>query len=216
MRRSPRDMSDQERDALLDRILDDRPKLHRDEFAAVDWSPPSATLRYLYSLIQRGDVTLETGCGLTTVLFAIAGAHHTCVTLDPGEARRVQTYCVSLGVSDDVVFATGSSDVVLPATEAHPATIDHLLVDGAHRFPFPVLDWHYGTKRLRVGGVVGIDDYRIPSVAVLCDFLRGEPEWELIRTVENTVFCRKLREPDFGHGEWASQQMNRAHFERSG
>ena len=82
-----------------------------------------------------------------------------------------------------------------------------MFIDGAHRFPCTCIDWYYVERKLRIGGVVGLDDFKIPSVRVLFDFLRVEEEWELTKIVRNAAFFRKIREPDQPY-YWRSQRFN--------
>ncbi len=57
--------------------------------------------------------------------------------------------------------------------------------------------------------MVAVDDYTMPSVGILFDFLQMEDEWEKVRIVQNTAFFRKLREPfiDF-EDDWQHQKIN--------
>jgi hypothetical protein len=193
---------------LLERLLQENPAFHFDQGSFTSWAPNPDTLRFLYGLLAPGMATLETGCGQTTVVFAIAGAKHVSITPKPDEVERVQRYCSQLGLGGNVTFITESSDVALPRQAGPvPERLDHVFIDGAHRFPWPILDWHYTARRLRIGGTLGVDDFKMPSVHILFQFLRGEEEWELIRIVQNTAFFRKLREPK-ELVDWSGQKIN--------
>lgn len=76
--------------------------------------------------------------------------------------------------------------------------------------PSLFIDWHYTSGRLKIGGVLTLDDYVMPSVRILYDFLCGESEWELIKTFQNTAFFRKVAEPDTT-ADWQHQKINE-HF----
>ncbi|MGH9158607.1 MAG: class I SAM-dependent methyltransferase [Vicinamibacteraceae bacterium] len=189
-------------------MIADRPRFHMENGALTNtWSVHPDTLRFIYSLLSHGSTTLETGCGQTTVVFAIAGAHHTSVMPDDGEAERVRRYCAKLGVAKNVAFVLESSDVALPRDARRPTPLDFVLIDGAHAFPGPILDWHYTARRLRIGGILAIDDYRMPSVHILHTFLSGEDEWETLQIVQNTAFFRKLGEPK-ALVHWNGQNIN--------
>jgi hypothetical protein len=178
---------------LLDRLISDNPMLQAwGDGTPANWSVTPDALHFLASLLKPGMRTLETGSGHTTVVFALAGTNHVCVTPDPTEHTRIMEYCRKLGVGGSVRFINGSSDAVLPRDSSLPAQLDVVFLDGAHRFPFPCLDWHYTHTRLPIGGVMAIDDYEMPSVKILHDFLCGEDEWELMRTIDRTAFFRKL------------------------
>src|SRR5437763_8263315 len=138
--------------------------------------------------------TLETGSGSSTIVFAAAGASHEAVTPDAAEEARVRGECEQRGIdSSSVRFRIGPSHEVLPRLEPRP--LDLVLVDGAHGFPYPILDWWYVAPRVRVGGVVLLDDAYMPPVAALVDALRAQPAWEVAGPIgERTVAVRKLAE----------------------
>lgn len=212
MCRSPRpspdnELSPQERHALLEKLIRDNPSFHLHRGALTSWSIQSDTLRLLGSLLRPGLSTLETGCGQTTVVFAISGTRHTCITPDPGEAARVREYCATLGLRDTITFVLERSGTALPRAALAGSKLDHVLIDGAHAFPAPIIDWHFTASRLKIGGMLAVDDYRMPSVKVLFDFLCAEEEWELLTVMQNTAFFKKLRE--VRHlVDWSGQRMN--------
>ena len=128
--------------------------------------------------MQRGWSTLETGAGASTVVFAAAGAIHEAVTPDPGEEDRIRRRCRELGVDDSsVTFRIGPSDEVLARWEARP--LDLVLVDGAHGFPYPILDWWHVAPHVRSGGTVLLDDAYLPAVSAIVDFARASDAWRV-------------------------------------
>ncbi|MFN3511942.1 MAG: class I SAM-dependent methyltransferase [Phenylobacterium sp.] len=159
-----------------------------------NWAPAPDVLRFIAANVQAGMQTVETGAGQSTIAFALAGARHTAVTLDSGEAARIRAYLADRGLHCPVRFIHESSDRALARADTLPPVLDFVFIDGAHRFPFPCLDWHYTEGRLRVGGLVGVDDFCMPSVRILHDFLLGEDEWELVQVFERTSFFRRVRE----------------------
>ncbi|MBE0427345.1 MAG: class I SAM-dependent methyltransferase [Nitrospirae bacterium] len=191
----------------LERLIQDNPQFHYYKGALTSWAVHPDTLRFLYSMLTPGMSTLETGCGQTTVVFSIAGTKHVCIMPDQGEAERVQKYCAGLDLPKNITFIVKSSDEVLPQSEQIPSGIDHVFIDGAHGFPAPIIDWHYTAPKLKLGGIVGVDDFKMPSVKLLYDFLYGEEEWELVRIMQNTAFFRKLREPK-DINDWSGQRIN--------
>ncbi len=192
---------------LLERLLKDNPQFHYYKGAFTSWAIHPDTLRFLYSMLTPGMSTLETGCGQTTVVFSIAGTKHICIMPDQEEAERVQKYCAELSLPKNITFIIKSSDIVLPQGEQIPSELDHVFIDGAHGFPAPIIDWHYTARRLKLGGIVSVDDFKMPSVKVLYDFLCVEEEWELITVMHNTAFFRKLGEPK-DINDWSGQKIN--------
>ena len=142
------------------------------------WALGSESLRLLDSAIEPGQRTLETGAGVSTVLFAVRGTRHVCVVPDPSEVERIQGFCAANGISTEAVeFVVEPSEEALPKLE--PTELDLVLIDGSHSFPSVFIDWHYTASRLRVGGRLFVDDVNLWAPRVLRDFLREEPSWEL-------------------------------------
>jgi hypothetical protein len=202
----------------IERLIQDRPKIHEWPDGKPDcWAAAPEVLRFIFDRVTPGAKTLETGSGLTTIVFALAAADHIAVTPFGGESGRIAEYCRSLGIKPCIRFLAESSDVALPRADSLPEKLDFVFIDGAHRFPFPIIDFHYTAHRLRIGGILGIDDVYMPSVKVLVDFVRGEAEWELIDQVTDTAFFRRTAETKSEATPsdlWASQHINRRFYQR--
>jgi len=174
---------------------------HREGEAAWDIAP--AVLKILEQEVTPGAVTLETGAGRSTLVFAKAGARHHCVTPSQDEVARIVAQAQREGVSLETVrFHLGFSQDVLPSLKTQP--LDLALIDGGHGFPIPALDWQFIAPRLKVGGVLIIDDVDLWTGAMIVDFLRGERAWreEAILRGRSAVF--RLVAP-FTHHEWTKQ-----------
>jgi predicted O-methyltransferase YrrM len=165
-------------------------------------------LRALRDSLRPGMRTVETGCGGSTVVFAAAGARHTVITPSGAEAERVRGWCTEHGVShENVDFVIASSDQALVTWSEE---LDLVLIDGAHRVPFPYIDWHYTTPWLKPGGRVFLDDVAVPAVHSLFDFLRGEDEWRLVGIPgDKTAVFELLSKPDPNPDlDWEAQRYN--------
>lgn len=157
---------------LLERLIKDNPQFHLHEGVSTSWAIHPDTLRFLYSMLTPSMSTLETGCGHTTVIFSIVNTKHICITPDLGEAERVQQYCAKLGLTENITFIIESSDKILPQNGLIQSELDLIFIDGAHRFPIPIIDWYYTAFKLKPGGIVCVDDFKIPSVKILYDFFK--------------------------------------------
>ncbi len=185
----------------LDQLLAAPPLLHDDGRAL--WGIAPAVLRFLDGAIRPGANTLETGAGLSTLVFAINGAHHTCVVPAPSEIERIRAWCEASGVSTDhLTFHAERSEAVLPRLAEDP--LDLVLIDGGHGFPAPFIDWFYAGRRLQPGGLLVVDDTQIWTGRVLRDFLEAEPGWELVEEIalRASMFRRTDAE---GGPEWTDQ-----------
>ncbi len=140
--------------------------------------------------------TLETGCGISTLVFVRRGDQHLCITPDAGEAERVRAYCDQLGLdASNVRFMIERSEKALPPLDSE--LLDLVLIDGSHAFPHVFIDYFYASDRLVTGGLLVIDDIHLWTGKVLRDFLATEPNWTIVSEWEGrTVAFRKLSEPE--------------------
>ena len=180
------------------------PGLHgADEYWGLAW----AALEWLEQSVQPGWSTVETGAGASTIVLAASGASHVAVTPDPGEEERIRQRCSELGVdASRVTFRIGPSHEVLAGWE--PGPLDLVLVDGAHGFPYPILDWWHLARHVRVGGTILLDDAYLPAVASVVDFARASDAWRLDEAVSfRTARITKLgdEDPPFMAGADAAQ-----------
>jgi hypothetical protein len=178
-------------------------------FFGLEWS----ALGWLERTLVPGQTTLETGCGASTIVFAAAGTRHTAISPDPGEHERVAEYCAEHGIAaDGLRFMAQPSDVALMGAW-EPEPLDLVLIDGAHGFPFPALDWYLTAVHLRVGGLVVLDDAYLPSVHVVVRFLRSSTSWQQEPSIGyRTVAFRKLS-ADLSYDWVGSAFDQRPHFD---
>jgi predicted O-methyltransferase YrrM len=173
---------------VVERILCDRPAFHGD--GRLRWDVSPGTLHLLARLAGSAERSLEVGCGVSTVVFAAAGIPHLTVSPVRQEYERIEQYCAAAGVSTaSVVFREGFSDRVLPTVDRD---VDLALIDGAHSFPHPVVDFHYVSRLLRPGGVLLLDDIPIPSVGGVYRFLRDDERWEQVDLVDHRAAAFRL------------------------
>jgi predicted O-methyltransferase YrrM len=168
------------------------------------WALAPESLRLLNSAIQPGAHTLETGAGVSTVLFAIHGTDHVCVAPDAAEVERIRSFCAANGISADrIEFVVEASEDALPRLEL--GELDLVLIDGSHSFPTVFIDFHYGASHLRAGGLLFVDDVNLWGPRVLRDFLCEETSWELEDEVPlQTAVFRKGKQAG-GVPNWTDQ-----------
>jgi methyltransferase family protein len=189
---------------VTEQLRDSPPGLHGegDEYWGLAW----AALEWLERSVEPGMSTLETGAGSSTIVFAARGAEHEAVTPETEEEARIRAACERLGIENGRVrFLIGTSHDILPTWKVRP--LDLVLIDGAHGFPYPILDWWYLAPHVKVGGRVVVDDAYMPVVGALVDGLRASPSWEVEEAVgHRTVVVRKVsdRLPDF---DWGGERI---------
>jgi hypothetical protein len=189
--------------SLTAQLRADPPLLHE---AGTDyWGLAWPALEWLERIVEPRMATFETGTGSSTVVFAACGAEHEAVSPFADEHGRIREQARAHGISTEHVrFHVAASHELLPRWEPR-RPLDLVLIDGAHGFPYPVLDWWYLAPHVRVGGLMLLDDAYMPPVAMLVDHCRASPSWRVERSVGyRTAIVRKLdaRPPPFDwHGE---------------
>ena len=189
----------------LQGLLNNPPQLHLDEFGQpISWGISNEVLSFIDNHVNAASRTLETGAGISTILFGLNGTYHTCVVPDKDQVEKIKDYCKQHDVPiDTVTFEIDTSEQALPHLKLHD--LDLVLIDGRHAFPTPFIDWYYASPKLKVGGILIVDDTQIWTGRVLKEFLSSEPEWKLEGEFSNktAVFTKKA---DGSHWkEWNNQ-----------
>ncbi|MDQ2648020.1 MAG: class I SAM-dependent methyltransferase [Actinomycetota bacterium] len=203
---------------LVEALLADPPAVHPMSHAADApigvWSTEPGCYRFIAEHCPPGSRTLETGSGLSTVLFSALGADHICCTPAQDEADRVVAHCTSRGFpTEHLRFEVGSSHETLPVIERRGEVRDLVLIDGCHGFPLPVVDWFYGASTLRAGGILVIDDVNLPAVRVARGFLDQDPRWQPMGGTEKWRAWRRLHDGPLAE-DWTAQPWFRTKRDR--
>jgi predicted O-methyltransferase YrrM len=193
---------------VIDQVLSDAPATHTtwDASGAEIGTRVLETERACYEFLAEraaaGVSTLETGAGVSTVLFASLGTNHTCVTWSQDEVDRLVAYFQERGIRTSTIsFEVGLSDEVLPRLVPEP--LDIVFIDGGHGFPTPAVDWFYAGRRLRRGGVVVLDDVQLPAVALVVDFLDRDDRWERVAGTAKWAAFERRSEGNLSEDFWA-------------
>lgn len=202
--------------SMLEKILTDRPKIHSGETETNHAISEGETIysgstldrlngneasccgiardvaRFIYDSVSENSATLETGAGLSTLIFALRGCKHVAVTPNSDEAVHIKEYASVNGISmEHVEFVTRSSDEYLPKSEH--TDLDFVFIDGKHAFPWPIIDWFYLADKLKNKGILVLDDLELVPVAILADFLSEDRRWaSLISFRGHTKAFRKI------------------------
>lgn len=192
----------QDRLATVGLVLADPPQVHPHQTGV--WSTDATCYEYMATIVGPGAHTLETGLGVSTVLFALWGCEHTCVVWSEAEVTAFRQHCESRGITtENVSFHIGPSERVLPGLSLRE--LDLVFIDGCHGFPIPTIDWFYAASMLRIGGVAVLDDAQLQHVRLgLFDFLNKDPRW--IRAVRRPKWVAYERQKSGSLGEeWEKQ-----------
>lgn len=189
----------------LNDVLNDPPKPHVDaQGGCMVMGLNEAALRFIYENVDDRSNTLETGCGLSTAVFALTGSRHTVIAPAPSEFEITKAYCRDRGIATSQIdFITEPSQKVLPDLESPP--LDLVLIDGGHGFPTPYVDWFYTARKLKKGGYLIIDDIWVWSCQILRDFLIEQPHWEFVAEYEDRTTVFRKVEDGSEWLEWTQQ-----------
>ena len=211
-------MFESSKSIVLDRIFNELPGLHRTN-ESTDYGfersiLPKSQKRYLQRLsgfqnfaisrdfahyilgtIKTEMHTLETGSGVSTLAFALAGSTHIAVSPHSDETERILNYARSVSIDlSRATFTNAPSEQYLPTMDR--LDLDAILIDGKHAFPWPMIDWFYTADMLKVGGILMLDDIQLRPVAVIRDFMKQDrARWKLEQTIERTAIFRKVGAP---------------------
>lgn len=172
--------------------------------------PPNSTttIPCLYAIYEHcgSDIpyTMETGTGLSTILFSHISKNHKVFTLNDG--NMMSTVINSeLFNPRHVEFIEGPTQQTVPLY-SFTNKFNVILLDGPHGYPFPDLEYYYLYPHLETGGILIIDDIVIPTIYNLFNFLKEDAMFELIDVVGgNTAFFKRTVSPlfnRFGDGWW--------------
>lgn len=193
---------------MLDELLRERPAFHGwKEPGSRNYALSDTVLRWMTEHIPPGGVSLETGCGYSTLVFAALCRTHTAISLFAHEhdlirrwatAHRLKTGHVQWRVGRSQDHLTGLADA---------GDLDAVLIDGDHAFPAPFMDWYWTADRLRPGGVLLVDDIQLATGRVLKDFLETERErWRRLEVIDKTVVFQRMTAAPVARGVvWTAQ-----------
>ena len=196
-----------ERLEILEQVIAEPPVVHPDAPNGSAWRTSRRCYEFLAQEVGPGSRTLETGAGLSTVLFCGWGCLHTAVVPDPREADAITSYLSDHDFStESLTFDLRPSEEALPALAGN-GQLDLMLIDGAHSFPAPIIDWFYGAGRLARGGIAVFDDVPLPAVSSFLDsYLDRDDRWERIAGTRKWRAYRRLSEGTLAEHE-SSQEF---------
>ncbi|MGL5794799.1 MAG: class I SAM-dependent methyltransferase, partial [Waterburya sp.] len=64
-------------------LLDNPPLIHEEASGKLtSWQLSDEVLYYINENVNENSITLETGAGISTILFALKSSYHTCISPD--------------------------------------------------------------------------------------------------------------------------------------
>ena len=178
------------------------------------WSTDEECYRLLAAHVEPGTRTLETGCGMSTILFTALGADHVCCTPGAEERDRLLAHCDARGIDTArLSFRIDSSHISLPVLAGEGRCVDVFLVDGGHGYPLPIIDWFHGASMLRRGGLLVVDDANLPAVRALLRFIDRDPRWQPLQRTSKWAAYRRFSEGPLAE-DWFEQPFHQTATDR--
>lgn len=128
------------------------------------------------------------GYGFSTLhicegLLGNAGPAPQHIALDPNQATRFANYGLQLldeaGVAALVEHRAERSELALPRFLGEGRRFDLAFIDGNHRFDGVFIDLFYLGRLVRPGGIMLLDDYRLPAIQRAVAFCLTNLGWTL-------------------------------------
>ena len=188
-----------------DEILKENLLIHLNkEGKPVTWKfHDNAVYYFIEANLCPQSVTLETGMGFSTLIFAICGGYHTAIAPSQQEAKNIRDYLQSRGeLKNNLSLICERSERALPRIAG--MELDVMLVDGRHGFPAPAIDFFYGASLLKIGGIMIIDDTHLSQVYELVQYMRASTDWQCVKEFNKTIAFRKISDAEY-NAEWGGQ-----------
>jgi methyltransferase family protein len=198
----------------LDELIRQQPLIHNDRTRT--WGIHTELAEFLDRHVGPDTVALETGAGLSTlVILRKRPRLHVAVQPSADEFAAVVEFANAHEIDTRALQGVvARSQDYLPTAELPP--LDLVLIDGDHSFPAPFVDWYYTVERLKIGGLMIVDDIQIATGTILATFMGADPKWEtvLVRPERFAVYRKRV---DFIHlGDWGSQPFLRGPYPTAG
>lgn len=166
-------------------LLEKPPWVHQlpgGEFMQMGLAPEM--LAFIDTHVGADSHTLETGAGMSTIVFAMKGARHIAITPEAEEIERIKAHCEVSGIdAAAITFVCEPSEHALPSLRTEP--LDLVVIDGRHGFPAPFIDFFYTAAQLKIGGHLIVDDVQLSPCRYMRDLLAEQPQWRLVRELEH-------------------------------
>jgi hypothetical protein len=194
----------------LDELIRQQPLIHNDR--TTTWGIHPALAEFLDRHVEPDMVSLETGAGLSTlVILRKRPRLHVAVQPVADEFAAILEFARQHEIDTQGFRGVlARSQEYLPAAEL-PA-LDLVLIDGDHAFPTPFVDWYYTADKLKVGGLLIVDDIHIATGAILAGFMGADPNWEDVALEPGRFAIYRKRVERVHLGDWALQPYLRDAF----
>jgi hypothetical protein len=155
----------------------------------------------------------ETGSGKTTLLFSHLSANHLVFAIDEGKSIS-QVRSSPLFKAQNVTFIEGLTQETLPAYHFQHK-LQLALIDGPHGYPFPDLEYFYFYPQIEPGGMLLVDDIKIPTIRRMFEIIQADDMFRLLEVVgDDMAFFQRTDVPcvSLSSDSWWRQGYNRPFY----
>lgn len=193
---------------ILQKLINERPMFHgRKNAGTQQYAVTSDILKWINNNLQRDSVTLETGCGYSTIVFTLHTKKHYAISPFYQEHDIIKEWCNNNDIpTENTIFIVSASQEIIHSLQFDNA-LDMVLIDGDHAFPAPFIDWYYTADRIKRGGILIVDDTQLTTCNILHEFLMEEKtRWSCIeQTRKTSIFIKITSEPVAKGIPWIKQ-----------
>jgi predicted O-methyltransferase YrrM len=198
----------------FDELIHQAPLIHNERTRT--WSIHPELARFLDGAVGPETIALETGSGLSTlVILRKRPRLHIAVQPVADEFVVIMEFAAKHGIATEGFRpVVARSQDCLPTVDVPP--IDLVLIDGDHSFPTPFVDWFYTADRLRVGGLMIVDDIHVGTGAILNAFMEADPKWERVLVEPERFAIYRKSVSGINVGDWVIQPFLHDAFPTAG
>jgi tetratricopeptide (TPR) repeat protein len=216
--------SSQAEDIDLNSLLQDTARSHQDNILTKvlslpgDWHKDGtltgAALKAIFKYANQRQIihSVETGCGVSTLLLSHLSQDHKVFALAEGDSMSAVRSSPLLNEAN-VEFIEGATQQTLPYYKFENK-LQLALIDGPHGYPFPDLEYYFIYPQLEENAILILDDIHIPNLYNMFAFLKEDEMFELMEVVGTTAFFRRTNAPllDPVADGWWLQNYNKNRF----
>jgi hypothetical protein len=216
--------SSQAEDIDLNSLLQDTARSRQDNILTKvlslpgDWHKDGtltgAALKAIFKYANQRQIlhSVETGCGVSTLLLSHLSQDHKVFALAEGDSMSAVRSSPLLN-KPHVEFIEGATQQTLPHYKFENK-LQLALIDGPHGYPFPDLEYYFIYPQLEENAILILDDIHIPNLYNIFAFLKEDEMFELMEVVGTTAFFRRTNAPllDPVADGWWLQNYNKNRF----
>ncbi|GAB4188523.1 MAG: hypothetical protein Fur006_29010 [Coleofasciculaceae cyanobacterium] len=216
--------SSQVEDLDLNSLLQDTARSHQDNILTKvlslpgDWHKDGtltgAALKAIFKYANQRQIlhSVETGCGVSTLLLSHLSQDHKVFALAEGDSMSAVRSSPLLN-KVNVDFIEGPTQQTLPDYKFE-TKLQLALIDGPHGYPFPDLEYYFIYPQLEENAILILDDIHIPNLYNMFAFLKEDEMFELMEVVGTTAFFCRTNAPllDPVADGWWLQNYNKSRF----